>query len=296
MRIMPILRLALPLLGLALADAARADGPLVNADWLAQRLDDPKLVLLHVGDKDAFDKGHIAGARPVDGHMDFSDPDSHHGDHLTLEMPATEYLQDRLRGLGIDDDSTIVIYFAEDQITPATRVLFTLGWAGLGANTHLLDGGLDAWRAHGGPVSTEPTAAREGNVRIAPERDRIVDADWVEHHADSDGYRVLDARARTFYDGISRSNGRSGHIPGSGSLPWTDLVDPDLRFHDLDTLRRRFDEAGVRPGDTVAVYCHIGQYATAVILAARLLGHPVKLYDGAFQDWARRDLPVTREG
>ena len=47
-----------------------------------------------------------------------------------------------------------------------------------------------------------------------------------------------------------------------------------------------FRQAGVRPGDTVVVYCHIGQQATAVIFGARLLGHTVALYDGAFQDWA----------
>jgi thiosulfate/3-mercaptopyruvate sulfurtransferase len=40
-------------------------------------------------------------------------------------------------------------------------------------------------------------------------------------------------------------------------------------------------------------YCHIGIQATAVIFAARTLGHPVMLYDGSFQDWsAHTDFPV----
>ena len=38
----------------------------------------------------------------------------------------------------------------------------------------------------------------------------------------------------------------------------------------------------MKPGDTVIGYCHIGQQATAMLFAARTLGHPVLLYDGSF--------------
>jgi thiosulfate/3-mercaptopyruvate sulfurtransferase len=53
-----------------------------------------------------------------------------------------------------------------------------------------------------------------------------------------------------------------------------------------------FDAAGVQPGDTVAAYCHVGGQATMVLLAARLLGHPVRLYDGSMADWNERTLPL----
>jgi thiosulfate/3-mercaptopyruvate sulfurtransferase len=36
----------------------------------------------------------------------------------------------------------------------------------------------------------------------------------------------------------------------------------------------------------------VGQQATAVIFAARTLGIEAQLYDGSFQDWAAKDLPV----
>ena len=57
-------------------------------------------------------------------------------------------------------------------------------------------------------------------------------------------------------------------------------------------MRAAFTKAGVKPGDTVITYCHIGQQATAVLFAARTLGYKVMLYDGSFEDWSRRDLPV----
>ena len=61
--------------------------------------------------------------------------------------------------------------------------------------------------------------------------------------------------------------------------------------------RRRitlFDAAGVRPGDTVVAYCHIGQQATTVIFAGRTLGLDVKLYDGSFEEWSKKNGAVEK--
>jgi thiosulfate/3-mercaptopyruvate sulfurtransferase len=55
-----------------------------------------------------------------------------------------------------------------------------------------------------------------------------------------------------------------------------------------------FADAGVAPGDTVVAYCHIGQQATALLFAARIAGHPVKLYDGSFTEWEEKKLPIER--
>ena len=61
----------IPFIRLAAASAlflsTRAAGPreslLVNAQWLADHLHDPKLVLLHIGDRATYDAGHIPRAR-----------------------------------------------------------------------------------------------------------------------------------------------------------------------------------------------------------------------------------------
>lgn len=52
-----------------------------------------------------------------------------------------------------------------------------------------------------------------------------------------------------------------------------------------------FRKAGVKPGDRVIAYCYIGQ-ATTVLFAARAVGIDAVLYDGSFEDWTMRDLPV----
>ena len=106
----------------------------------------------------------------------------------------------------------------------------------------------------------------------------------------------FDARTPMFYEGPSMEmQGRKlepGHIAGASNVPFNSLGDDSLQFLPLEELRRRFAAVGVQPGDTIAAYCHIGQQATVVLFAARLLGHPVRLYDGSMADWEGRKLPL----
>jgi thiosulfate/3-mercaptopyruvate sulfurtransferase len=87
---------------------------------------------------------------------------------------------------------------------------------------------------------------------------------------------------------VQADQGRNGHIPGAASVPWASLYDEEsARLKSADELRAVFAAAGFEPGDTVVGYCHIGQYATAMLFAARSLGYDIRLFDGSFQEWAR---------
>ena len=84
----------------------------------------------------------------------------------------------------------------------------------------------------------------------------------------------------------------AGHIPGAKNLPFNTFADDSGKFLPLEQLRQRFASAGVQPGDTVVAYCHVGQQATVVLFSARLLGHPIRLYDGSMAEWERLKLPL----
>ncbi len=122
----------------------------------------------------------------------------------------------------------------------------------------------------------------------------MVDAEWVQARQGQPRFRLLDARDSVFYQGLDAGSGtRPGHLPAARSLPFTTVTDSAGRFLPDSALRRLFQEAGVSKGDEVVAYCHIGQQATAVVFAARLLGYDARLYDGSFQDWSRQAaLPV----
>ena len=264
----------------------------VSTAWLAEHLKDPDLVLLHVGDRAEYDREHLPGARFV-SLRDVSVSSDDHERGLMLEMPSPDTLRARLERLGISDRSRVVVYYGNDWVSPATRVVFTLDYAGLGARTALLDGGMQAWKAESRPVTAERTTFAAG--RLAPLRIHpiVVDAAWVKGRLGTPGFHLIDGRAAVYYDGVEEAGPRRGHIAGARNVPFTAVTDDRLRLRSAAELEALFRDAGVGPRDTVVAYCHIGQQGTAVLFAARTLGHPVLLYDASFQEWSRRtDLPV----
>ena len=264
----------------------------VSTTWLAESLKDPNLVLLHVGDRAEYDAGHIPGARHVKlDDISVSSHDRQSG--LMLEMPQPDSLRARLEALGISDRSRVIVYYGNDWVSPATRVIFTLDYAGLGQSAALLDGGMQAWKAEHRPVTAEPPKATAGHLAALRIKPIVVDAAWVKSRLGDPKLHLIDARAAVFYDGVESGGTRKGHVAGAKSLPFTEIADEKLRLRSAEELNALFARAGVSPGDTVVAYCHIGQQATAVLFAARSIGHPVLLYDGSFQDWSRRaELPV----
>ena len=271
---------------------------LVSPEWLAKHINDPDLVLLQVGDAEEYMNEHLPRARFA-SLRSISRPETHSDTALHLEMLPAEQLRTALEKLGISDNSKIVVYYGNDWVTPSTRVVFTLDYAGLGSRVVLLDGGMPAWKRSGGKVTDAVSAKTVG--KLSPLQLRtplIVDANWVKSNIGKPGIVVIDARAAGFYDGVQTGSGmtaphRTGHIAGAKSVPFTEIADDQNVFRSQSELAALFAKAGVKPGDTVVTYCHIGQQGTGTLFAARLLGYPVKLYDGSFEDWsARAELPV----
>ena len=269
------------------APAQEAPGLLVDVEWLSSHLADRGLVILHVGDKAGYEAGHIPGARFITEQDVAAPHDMSNPRDMMLELPAPETLRAKVASFGISDDSRIVVYFGKNGGVPsATRIIFTLDYLGLGARTSLLNGGLGAWQGAGRMVTTAVPAPAAGKLSARPVNPVVVDAAFVSSVAQRPNHTLVDARAAVFYTGIQPTMAdKAGHIPGAVNIPFTEITDTQLLI-DRARVEALFRKAGVKPGDTVVAYCHVGQQATAVIFAARLLGHRTVLYDGAFQDWA----------
>ena len=161
--------------------ASGREAMVVSTAWLAAHLKDPDLVLLHVGEKAAYDQAHLPGARFITtGDVAVSDRT---GGGLALEMLPADVLRQRLESFGVSNTSRVVVYYGKDWISPATRIIFTFDYAGLGDRTVLLDGGQEAW------VRDGHARDRRRAGRRAPARSRrlqlrplVVDADYVKAH------------------------------------------------------------------------------------------------------------------
>ena len=279
------------------AQAGPREDLVVAPDWLQAHLADKNLVILHEGTENGYAQGHVPGARLV------KDLLSVNANGLTVEVPPPDVLKAKLEALGISNDSHIVVYNEDDQFQLAARVLFNLQVAGLGDRSQILDGGLANWKKTGHAITTETADIVPGHLAPLAMQPFVVDAAFVQSHAQAPDYVLLDAREAILYGGplvqldfldlIPRWFGETdGHIPGAKSMPFTSVVDSDGKLKSPEQLKELFSRAGYKPGDHVIAYCHVGRKASSTVLAARTLGIDVTLYDGSSEDWSQRHLPL----
>ena len=272
--------------------APQSADPLVSASWLAEHLNDPRVVVVQVdGRREPYAEGHIPGARFVA--LSEITVDGGPG----VELPPAEELERTLRRLGISDDSHVVIYSAVSPLA-AARLWMSLDVLGHADHASLLNGGLVAWRAQGGPVTTSVPVAEEGTLTHRTRAPFLVTADWIHQRLDDPNVLLIDARPDNEYTGADGGMGgraHPGHIPGAYQMYWEKLVQSDNRSQllPLDALRREFEAAGAAPGKAVVAYCMVGMRASLTYLVGRMLGYDMKFYDGSWHDWGTRDLPYV---
>jgi thiosulfate/3-mercaptopyruvate sulfurtransferase len=273
----------------AQAQAPTFDSPVVSGQWLADHLDDPSVVVIHLAfTRREYTGGHIPGAR----FLWFSDVAPGNPD-LNTELPSVARLDSLFESLGVSDNSRIVVY--GQNVSPVVaRVFMTLDYLGAGDRAAVLDGGLTAWKAEGRAVSTETPKVARGKFTPRVRSEAVVDANFVKANIDKPGIRILDARTPNFYSGEGGGGPRPGHVESAKNVPFTTLTDSTGKMKDRATIAGLFAAAGVQPTDRVVMYCHVGQQASLLFLAARYAGINPSLYDGSFEDWSSRDdTPVV---
>jgi thiosulfate/3-mercaptopyruvate sulfurtransferase len=211
---------------------------------------------------------------------------------LTMEVPPADILKQKMEALGISDNSRIVVYNENGEFQRGTRVMLSLEAAGFGDRSMLLDGGLAEWKKEGHAIATDATQLTPGHLSPLKMQPIVVDANFVQSHMKAPGYDLIDAREAMFYGGLVAKLDGDGHIPGAKSLPYTSVMNSDGKFKSTEELRQMFTQAGYKPGDHVIAYCQVGGQSSAVMFAGRTVGLDMQLYDGSFQDWSKRHLPI----
>ena len=164
--------------------------------------------------------GHIPGAV----HFDI-EAIADHDNPLPHMLPRPEAFARAVSALGIGDGMRIVVYDGAGLFS-APRVWWTFRTFGA-ADVVVLDGGAPKWRAEGRPWTDEPTRRRAATFTARLDHGAVADAGDVARALDTGSAQVVDARPGERFRGEvpePRPGLRSGHIPGSLSLPGASLL------------------------------------------------------------------------
>jgi thiosulfate/3-mercaptopyruvate sulfurtransferase len=267
---------------------AQENSILLSAQWVKDHQADPKVILVQVNFlKLDYDAEHIAGARYLwPGSLA---PDSPMG---AMNEPDPKTAKQAVESLGISNDSHVILYFVRNEVSPTARIFLTFENLGMKGKVSLLDGGLEAWKKAGFPVTKEIPEVKKGKFKPAS-LGYIVDKNYVLKNLNSNSAVIVDARMKRFYDGEPVGNPRDGHIAGAKNIPYPDLIDANNFIKPADQLQSYFTPVIDSKEKEVVTYCFIGQTASVVYLAGRILGYNMKLYDGSMQEWSRiKELPM----
>ena len=275
-------------------------GALVSARWVAERIDDPRLVLVEVDEEAATHHwSHVPGATFID-YQDTRRSLLAQGPEGTAAFEALM----SLRGLHPDDD---VVLYGDGDNRFASAVLWLMRQHGH-RSLRLMSGGRAAWLAEGLPMTDEETVrpatayrARAGDPTVRATRDDLL-RQLAEPRPDD---LVVDCRTGKEFDGrvcgprgLGDLSLERGHVPGAVNIAAEDLLTPGGGLLAAEPLAQLFAERGVRPEHRVTAYCHTSDRSCLVWFALReVLGFPcVRVYDGGWQEYGHLvGAPVVRE-
>ncbi|KAA8726877.1 sulfurtransferase [Ewingella americana] len=161
----------------------------------------------------------------------------------------------------------------------------------------ILDGGLEAWVAAGGPLAPGQGASAVVSPSEIPapaltprqrqwvaSRDEVIAAGGVQSV-------ILDARRPSEFDGsfVHDCCHRAGRIPGAHLLFWEDVLENGA-FRPAAEIAQRAEQAGLHSRQRIMIYCHRGARAATVLAALRLAGYQnLAIYVGSWHEWAEHE-------
>jgi thiosulfate/3-mercaptopyruvate sulfurtransferase len=231
-----------------------------------------------------FRLAHIPGAVFFD-----IDTIANHDQGLPHMLPKPETLAKAMTALGLGDGLRFVVYDATG-LYAAARVWWMLR-AYRVENVRILDGGLPKWIKEGRPLETGDAHPKPRPFAPRPPDGFVASLEEVRAALKSGSAQVVDARPAERFHGLvpePRPGVRSGRIPGSLNLPFSEIVEHG-RLKPSDALKADFAAHGIDLQKPIITTCGSGVTAAILALAVEEAGGTVAgLYDGSWAEWGSR--------
>jgi len=274
----------------------------VTEQWLKDQLENQAdLVIVDVrsqlndaeSGKKAYTENHIQHAVYLDLKDDLSGEIKEHGGSHPL--PETEKIVKTLGNIGVDEQTTVIIYSNENDMFSA-RMWWMLHYLGH-TKMYILTGGYQAWMAAGNKVTNDISVPKPKQYEPNVLTEATVDISDVKNKMRESTSILIDSRARDRYLGkVEPLYKKAGHIPGAKNYFWKDVFHADGSWKSVDELKEHF--SAIPKEAEIIVSCGSGISACPNIIGLKLAGYKnVKLYPGSYSDWlSYPDNPIeTRE-
>jgi len=272
---------------------------LVTTDWVASRLNDPKLRLVEVDvDTAAYDQGHVKGAVGWNWQTQLQDS-------LRRDLVDQKGFEQLAGSAGIAPDTTVILY-GDNNNWFAAWAFWQLKYYGH-SDVRLMNGGRKKWLEEKREITTAAPAVKPVAYKaIAPDLSLRARRDDIFAVLDRRlPAQLVDVRSPDEFSGkviappgMTETAQRGGHIPGAASVPWAQAVAEDGTFKAADALRQLYASKGITGEQEVIAYCRIGERSSHTWFVLKyLLGYKnVRNYDGSWTEWGNLvGAPIEKE-
>lgn len=236
----------------------------------------PKVIIVDARSKEAYDKGHLAGAINLSI------------EEMVVETVVPNMLPDQatferlMSTKGISNDSIVYAYDDNAGIL-AARLWWTMRVYGH-ENVMIINGGSTGIVKAKGALSADASVLPETKyTAISPKLEMIATFEEVEAIANTpvEGVKILDVRSPAEY--------AEGYIPGAILYPHTQNLYKDGTFMSSRDIGLFYKDAGFDKDDQIIIYCKTSVRATQTAALLEEAGYTnLKVYDGAWLEWSSK--------
>jgi thiosulfate/3-mercaptopyruvate sulfurtransferase len=261
---------------------------LVDTEWVAQHLNDPKVKLVEVDvDTSAYRQGHAPGAIGWNWSTQLED-------QVRRDIPDQASWEKLLSQSGIKNDDTLVFYGDNNNWFAAFAYWIAKMYGH--SSVRIMNGGRKKWELEKRTMATDEPSLTPSQYRSQPiDRSlRALQSD-VAAFIGKSGSALVDVRSPAEFSGevlappgLQETAQRGGHVPGAKNIPWLQAVnETDGTFKSAEELKARYEREGITPDKEIIAYCRIGERSSHTWFALQeLLGYPkVRNYDGSWTEW-----------